>query len=109
MLKVPPVPLSEETKAYSCCLRAKELPVSAGAWYRLDIGGEAPVVRGLVRLRVSDDWPGSCTPLSVKLSLTFWSPEGLKHSETDATLTELGPKQAQRALKAWVEAHINDL
>ena len=102
MLQVTRVPFAEETKAYSRRVAAEELPISGGRWYRFDVEGESPVVSGLIWLRVRDDWPGRCTPLSVKLRLTFWGPVGLKHSEPDAQLRELGAKAAQRLLERRV-------
>lgn len=99
MLKVPRVPLTEETKAYFLRLSSEDSPIPRGRWYRLDVGGESPIVSGLVRLSVRDDWSGSCSPLSVKLSLTFWGPVGLQHSELDAELREVRSKVAKRLLK----------
>lgn len=79
-------------------------PVSGRRWYRFDVNGESPLVSGLVWLGVRDDLPLDCAPLSVKLHLTLWRPNGLDHDTVDAELVELEPKELKRLLKRRMEA-----
>lgn len=60
-------------------------------------------MRGLVWLRVGDDFAPDSATLRVELCLSFGSAEALHHLELNASARELGAKQAQRSLKAWMK------
>jgi hypothetical protein len=100
---MPRVPLANQAPADPGRDLAEGPPVSVSRWYGLHIDGETPVMGALVGFRVSDDLAADSPTLRVELRLPLWTPRGLKYHELDAQLRELGPKTAQRWLKAWVK------